>query len=282
MGVGTGDLDGDGRPDLFVGGSNRLFLNQGGGRFAESTAGPGPWPVFGDEDDPAGVAEGDVNGDGRPDVVIGEHYNSTLDCRQAGADPAVPERDRRARAGCVLRDVTDAAGLVGLPTKSPHVEIADLDADGWPDIVTTAAGEDGQPDRVPQPRPRRRRRPRSSRPRRPGPKQYWVTGAVIDFDHDGRLDLVSAEWEPTLPTRFWRNAGEVGHWLDGRRRRTARTVDVARASRRVGRRRRARDRDGRRVDGLLGWPVRPGAVRASAPSTRWTCRSRDPARGPST
>ena len=40
-----------------------------------------------------------------------------------------------------------------------------------------------------------------------------MTGAVFDADHDGRLDLVTAEWEPSLPTRFWRNTGAVGHWL---------------------------------------------------------------------
>ncbi|MFI5045904.1 MAG: FG-GAP repeat domain-containing protein [Acidimicrobiia bacterium] len=211
MGVGTGDLNGDGRPDLFVGGSNRLFLNQGDGRFAPSSASPPAWPTFGTEDDPAGVAEGDLNGDGRPDLVIGEHYNSTLDFHKL-----VPIRlylnEPDGSGGLKLQDVTAEAGLVGFPTKSPHVEIADLDSDGWPDIVTTAAGQNGQPivfhnlghaGNTPAFEP--------SSP--PGPAQYWVTGAVFDADHDGRLDLVTAEWVPTLPTRFWRNTGEVGHWL---------------------------------------------------------------------
>ncbi len=144
MGVGTADLDADGRPDLFVGGANRLFLNQGSGRFAEVAGAVAKWPTYGTEDDPAGVAEADVNGDGRPDLVIGQHYNSTLD-----AGKRVPVRlylnEADAQGGVRLRDVTDAAGLVGLTTKSPHVEIADLDADGRPDIVTTAAGADGLP-----------------------------------------------------------------------------------------------------------------------------------------
>ena len=98
----------------------------------------------GDEDDPAGVAQADVNGDGRPDVVIGQHYNSTVD---AGA--RVPVRlylnEPAGSGGVRLRDVTDQAGLPAFPTKSPHVEIADVDADGRPDIVTTASGVDGSP-----------------------------------------------------------------------------------------------------------------------------------------
>ena len=33
--------------------------------------------------------------------------------------------------------MTDSAGLVGLPMKSPHVEVQDFDNDGWPDIYTS-------------------------------------------------------------------------------------------------------------------------------------------------
>ena len=211
MGVGTADLNADDRPDLFVGGANRLFLNQGSGRFTEVAGTVAKWATYGTEDDPAGVAEADVNGDGRPDLVIGQHYNSTLD-----AGKRVPVRlylnEADAQGGLRLRDVTDAAGLVGLTTKSPHVEIADLDADGRPDIVTTAAGADGLPvvfrnegqkDGVPS----------FVASAAPGSRQYWVSGAVVDADRDGRLDLIMVEWYPSLPTRVLRNAGAVGHWI---------------------------------------------------------------------
>ncbi len=210
LGVGTADLDLDGDPDLVVGGSNRVFLNQAG-RFIEQPGAIEQWAVNGDEDDPAGVAQADVNGDGRPDVVIGQHYNSTVD---AGA--RVPVRlylnEPAGTGGVRLRDVTEQAGLPAFPTKSPHVEIADVDADGRPDIVTTASGVDGSPivlRNLGQPGGV----PRFEASSEPGPPQYWVTGATIDADRDGRLDILVVEWEPSLPSRLLGSVSETGHWL---------------------------------------------------------------------
>src|SRR5688572_28132586 len=129
LGVATVDLTGDARPDAFVSGSNRLFLNAGNGTFHEVPSPLPRWERFGDEDDVGGVAAGDVNGDGRPDLVVGQHYHSSIDDgRQVpvrlylngGVDESGSPR---------LRDATEAAGLEGLPTKAPHVELADIDAD---------------------------------------------------------------------------------------------------------------------------------------------------------
>ena len=69
-GVAAGDVDGDGRPDLYFTsnrGSNRLYLNRGGYRFEDVTdragvGGPSGWKT--------GVTMADVNGDGRLDIYV--------------------------------------------------------------------------------------------------------------------------------------------------------------------------------------------------------------------
>src|SRR6185295_19923174 len=79
LGVAAGDVNNDGWPDFFVSskdGGNRLFLNDGKGKFREA---PGTREVFawkyGEGDDTtAGVCIADVNRDGLLDIVIGHHF----------------------------------------------------------------------------------------------------------------------------------------------------------------------------------------------------------------
>ncbi|MBC7922005.1 MAG: VCBS repeat-containing protein [Ferruginibacter sp.] len=69
-GVGTGDFNGDGLPDIYLAGNmvaNRLYLNRGGLRFADVTqtarvGGAGRWC--------RGVSVVDINNDGKPDIYL--------------------------------------------------------------------------------------------------------------------------------------------------------------------------------------------------------------------
>jgi hypothetical protein len=214
LGVATGDVNLDGVTDLFVGGANRLFVGAADGTFQEAPSAPFEWATYGDEDLTAGAAFGDVTGDGWPDLVVGHHYNSTVDFGRE-----VPVRlyvNRTAAPGDdpVLEDVTEAAGLVGLPTRAPDVRLVDLDNDGWRDVVTTASAGGGTGpavfrhtgevvDGVPRFEP----------PAGLGDTRYWVGGPVADVDRDGRMDMFLVEFEPALPSLLLRNTSDAGHWL---------------------------------------------------------------------
>lgn len=206
LGVAVGDVNNDGWSDIFVGGSNRLFLSDAASGFTEKD-GPFEWEPLGPEDDVAGAAFGDVDGDGWMDLVVGHHFNSTV-----ARDAEVPIRLYRNRGGGEFEDITESAGLVPLPTKAPHVEFVDLDNDGWLDILTSASAAGGSLPavfmnlgEVP---------PKFAAPEGLGDDQYWVTAPTADVDRDGRRDVLLVEWEPTLPSLLMLNRHDSGNWLD--------------------------------------------------------------------
>lgn len=216
LGVSAVDLTGDRLPDLFFSGSNRLFLNAGGGRFTEERAPEFEWSAYGNEDDVAGVSAADLNDDGRVDLVLGQHYNSTLDAGKRVPIRVYLNEGTRPGRALAFNDVTTEAGIPDLPTKAPHVEIVDLNADGRLDLLTTAAsGTSGQPvtlindsarGQAPHFTPLHPVSP-------PGEPTYWVTAATLDADHDGRLEVFLAEWYPERTSLLLRQTGGGGHWL---------------------------------------------------------------------
>lgn len=212
LGVATADVDRDGHTDFFVGGSNRLFLGTGTG-FTEATLPVFAWETFGNEDDVAGAAFADVDLDGRLDLVVGHHFNSTV-----SRNTEVPVRlylNRTEQAGApVFEDVTAAAGLVPLPTKAPHVEFADLDNDGLVDILTSASAADGSALAVFRNTGLVESIPRFAAPAGLGSDQYWVTAPTADVDRDGRLDVLAVEWYPYLPSILFANTSRSGNWLE--------------------------------------------------------------------
>jgi hypothetical protein len=212
LGVATADVDGDHDIDLFIAGDNRLFLNVGD-RFEEVTVDTFQWPPVGDEDDPAGAAFGDVDRDGRMDLIIGQHFNSTVD-HGVPAPVRLFLNRTEPRGDVVFEEVTEAAGLTALPTKAPHVEIADLDNDGWPDIVTSASSSGGTRPAVFRGLGTHNGVPRFETPEGLGDAQYWVTAPLADADLDGRLDVLLVEFEPEMPSILLRNESASGNWLE--------------------------------------------------------------------
>jgi hypothetical protein len=208
LGVAAVDLDRDGWSDLFVSGSNRLFRGGPEG-FSEVDSGVFAWTTFGDEDLVAGVASGDLDRDGRLDLVVGHHFNSTVDF---GTRVPVRVYLNRSEPGALeFVDATDDVGMVGLPTKAPHVEIVDLDNDGWPDILTSASAGDGTEPAVFMHAGMSEGMPRFVSPTGLGSKQYWVTAPSADVDRDFRVDVLAVEWEPALPSILFKNERTVGN-----------------------------------------------------------------------
>ena len=197
---------GDGIADLFVAGDNRLFLGRGDGTFHPVDSAGFAWERFGPEDLVGGVAAGDVDGDGRPDLVVGHHFNSTVDQGRR-----VPVRLYLNRGDGRFEDVTADAGLVGLPTKAPYVEVADLDDDGIADILTSASADGGPAvfwgrgvvDGVPT----------FDVPEGLGDPRYWVAAPSVDVDGDGALDVFLADFDPSRPSRLLVGGGG-GQWLE--------------------------------------------------------------------
>jgi hypothetical protein len=207
LGATAGDLNADLMPDLAT--STAVFVNLGDLTFADITPGDYAAVPIGDEDDAAGVALGDLDGDGFTDIVVGQHYRATVEF-----DSEVPVRLFMSAGGDLpeFEEVTERAGVTALPTLAPHVDLADIDNDGWLDIVTSASADQGTTPAI----------YRNSGgeelsfevPPGLGSDQYWVGAPVVDLDRDGRLDIFAVEWEPSLPSLMFRNAGESGHWLE--------------------------------------------------------------------
>ena len=222
LGVAVGDANGDGWPDLLmtggVSGSGRyantfLFMNRRNGTFAEVVLPQLAWTARTSEDWTAGATWGDLNRDGRADLVVSHHFGS------AAGNPIAPRlymnRGNDAAGNPRLEEVVGA--LAPIAAKAPHVEIRDFDNDGWPDIyvsvrLSSAAG----------PAPyvyRHSGLSAAGLPRFQAPtgsiSYYSPGGPTADFDGDGRVDVFLEGFSVDIPPSLLRNTtASANRWLD--------------------------------------------------------------------
>jgi hypothetical protein len=212
FGIAIGDVNGDGRGDVFVSGANRLFLSQAGGGFKEDVEASKLFflPRRNAEELPTGGIFGDIDNDGDLDLVLGTHF--------------IPSRvrvflnDGESR----FKEITREIGLGELPQKAPTVAVADFDNDGRSDLYFSAWFADSE-----------RRMPFICRgigtknglphfdvPKVEGKMVYFVDGPPVDFDNDGRLDFFAGIWPDENSKLFRNETAKTGHWLkikvDGR------------------------------------------------------------------
>ena len=218
LGVVTADLNADGWPDVLVAGANRVFLSQRDGTFREAPAASKDlqYAPLGREDTPCGVAVCDVDRDGDPDLVVVDHNQPArqhlfLNAGTGGGSLRFRDATREASLAYLFPSWTaDRRRL-----KHAHVEIADFDLDGWPDILIAATYAT---DRGEQPFICRNLGVRDGKVRFDVPpleraRAYFPAGPVADYDGDGRPDVMLASWSPDIPSMLLLNRGEKGHWL---------------------------------------------------------------------
>jgi len=206
MGIAMADFAGDHRPGLFVANDNarNLLLRSTGHGFTEIGIEAGV-AYNGDGRNISGMGAdfGDIDGDGRPDLVMTGLRNETWEVFLNRGD-------------AVFDDGSASTGLLGLSRSwnGWGCGLVDLDNDGWLDLFVAGGGldtPDAQPNRI---------------FRNLGGKFTDVSESVgqdfatprlhrgvvfADFDRDGRIDMaVTALNEPI---ELWWNRSPERHWL---------------------------------------------------------------------
>ena len=210
MGLALADFAGDGHPGIFVANDNarNLLLRNRGKEFEEIGIEAGV-AYNGDGRNISGMGAdfGDVDGDGRPDIVMTGLKNETYELFLNGGKGAFDDGSAR-------------TGLLNLSRKwnGWGCGLVDLDNDGWLDFFVAGGGldvQDAQSNRIFINRAGHfeditdRMGPEFSRP-------ALHRGVVFaDFNRDGRID--AAVTSLNAPIELWwnrnQNDGVASHWL---------------------------------------------------------------------
>ncbi|MGI8400962.1 MAG: VCBS repeat-containing protein [Gemmatimonadaceae bacterium] len=204
--IAVGDVSADGLDDLYIGGQSgiggRLLIQKKDGSFVASTHGQ-PWDADKSYED-WGAAFFDANGDGLPDL-----YVASGGYQLGPTSPLLQDRLYINKGSG--RFVRDTMALPPMLTSTATVRAGDFNGDGRLDLFV---GGRVTPGKYPYPT-------RSYILRNDGGRFTDVTEQVapelvnpggmitdalwVDFDGDGRLDLITAgEW---MPIQFYRNDG---------------------------------------------------------------------------
>jgi hypothetical protein len=204
--IATGDINNDGLDDVFIGGGSgipgRLFVLRKNGSFAESTHAQ-PWMADTTHDD-WGALFFDANGDRLPDLYVASGGYHVVP-----GSPLLQDRLYVNRGG--ERFERDAGALPTMRTSTAAVRAGDFNGDGRPDLFV---GGRLTPRKYPYPTRSYLLRNDGGRftdvtdtvvPELSDPGGMITDAAWLDFDGDGRLDLVTVgEW---MPIAFYRNDG---------------------------------------------------------------------------
>ncbi len=127
-GVAVLDFDQDGAEDLFVGDGVRsiLYRNDGHGRFTDVTISAGLARSADEGVAATGVAAGDVDGDGFPDLFVTDAFGAA--------------RLFRNRGDGTFEDLTAASGI-RVPKNARSAAFADVDGDGDLDLFVAVTGD---------------------------------------------------------------------------------------------------------------------------------------------
>lgn len=206
MGIAMADFMGDGHPGLFVANDNaRNLLFRGTGQGFEEIGIEAGVAYNGDGRSISGMGAdfGDINGDGRPDIVMSGLRNETYEVFMN--DGHGEFEDGSAATGLLRQSLKYNGWSCGL---------VDLDNDGWLDFFVAGGGLDlteEQPNQI-----FHNTGGKFVDVSREVGEEFSVPrlhrGAVFaDFDRDGRLD--AAVTALNGPTELWWNQSPVRHWL---------------------------------------------------------------------
>jgi hypothetical protein len=176
--VAVADFNGDGKPDVVLtssSGAVEVMLNTtpSGAATPTFTA----WKSFATGARPTDVAVADVNGDGKPDIIVANYADNTvsvlLNTTPTGATtPSFASQQ-----------------IIHTGTKPRFLTLADLNGDGRPDLIVTNSGDNTVSVFLNQ-------TAAGASAVAFGPQQTWATGAnpvsvaAVDVNGDGRPDLV--------------------------------------------------------------------------------------------